>query len=66
LLQQAIGVLLAERQTIDQKLVLLGHDGIYPGGATKLKACHRERQLRAQLSVSQEASAGSQEASDPV
>jgi hypothetical protein len=37
--QQAISLLLAERQTIDQKLSLLGYDGVSPAATTKPKTC---------------------------
>lgn len=37
--QQAIGLLLTECQTIDQKLALLGYDGVSPAPPAKPKTC---------------------------
>jgi hypothetical protein len=36
---QAIGILMAERQTIDQKLATLGADGTETTTTKKIKAC---------------------------
>ena len=37
--QQAIGILMAERQTIDQKLATLGADGTDATTTKKIKVC---------------------------
>jgi len=37
--QQAIGLLLAERQAIDRALALLGHDGVDPAAPAKPRTC---------------------------
>jgi len=65
--QQAIGLLLAERQTIDQQLAVLGYDGLSPTATTKPKTCavcgspeHNSRFHKNRAPRSEEASAAIQ------
>ncbi|MGA2269059.1 MAG: hypothetical protein ABSH44_11375 [Bryobacteraceae bacterium] len=66
--QQAIGLLLAERQTIDRTLALLGYDGVNPAAPTRAKTCavcgspeHNARFHKNRAPGSEEASATMQE-----